>query len=323
MKIRLKVISIILATLLCQVFYCNSFLDLLDSLIGLKPGCQCGLEKISLKVVDGELVLEARYPGYAHIMDPSYTDIVSVHGCGGAVITDKHVMTSAQCVSPLNKKKHHLKVYLEGNTAQDFKNTNEIYREVSNVFVHPLFKPKSKETGNDIAILELKKKIKFEKENISPVCLPDFDFYDNLFSCGRGDQNFNGERIQEEFLHRFKLKEIPNEVCQKYYKNHLINTTLSICTISKNGVCHGDDGIPLSTRKDGRVYAVGVASLYDSDCSVEEDILPNVFERVLPHLYWIKQITRNGTYCLGDHHPFTQPEITIQDMDNRFISMLV
>lgn len=62
--------------------------------------------------------------------------------------------------------------------------------------------------------------------------------------------------------------------------------------------CLGDSGGPLSTRKDGRVFAVGITSFGHPDCGIRSKV-PDIFESVPYHLKWINDETNPSNWCSG------------------------
>jgi len=63
--------------------------------VGLKQildnsGCLCGIERVSNRIINGVPVEKGRYPLFAQLPI-----------CGGGLISDRHIMTSAHCIKEM------------------------------------------------------------------------------------------------------------------------------------------------------------------------------------------------------------------------------
>ena len=293
-----KIIFIFILSLVSIVFSANPFKYF--------QGCQCGIENISKRIINGSPVQASRYPWFVPIGNWTHLQ------CGGSLISDKHVLTAARCLHPLNVKRKSLRVILGGQTRYDFKKDYVRYpsQDIQSIKLHKGFRPGV--LGNDIAIIELQNKIDFKKSTLRPVCLPNFDETDNLFAYGFGKQNkrmgsYSFDLSEGERMHEVQLDRISDEKCKRFFPPGTFDETLTMCTLNegtKNGICNGDEGDPLSSRKDGRVYQVGIATRVHSTCLMNNEVFPTGFEKIGVHLPWIRENTVSGTFCKGPHHPF-------------------
>ena len=264
--------------------------------------CECGIENLSTRIINGKPVDYERYPWF-----------IQLNGCGGALITDKHVVTSAHCIFPETDRPT-IKPVLGLYNFSDYKSSP--YLEVEEFIPHPeyIYIPdaliahySSEHFWYDIAIIKLKKRLEF-KDGLCPICLSNFDKTDNLFAYGFGAQNKGNQLVLAKFMHEVNLNRIGMKTCRSFFAGkNAFNETNTICTLNhdmKHSLCAGDSGTPVSTRKDGRVYLSGIPFYADKQCGADGFIHPNLLEKVFAHLDWIRSETKTGFYCYGEHHPF-------------------
>ncbi|CAG0891588.1 unnamed protein product [Darwinula stevensoni] len=218
------------------------------------------------------------------------TDVGLDFLCGGALITNRHVLTASHCVIDRSD----LEVVRLGD--HDISKTDEAQHHdypVSRVIQHPQYNKKS--FDNDIAVLELASPVPFTRR-VHPICLPNDPGIRNRdltgsspFVAGWGTVQFNGRT--SDVLREVQVPVEDQEKCRGIYtpfKNVQI-TPQKLCA-GKGGkdACQGDSGGPLMQPEDGgrTWYAVGVVS-FGHRCA--EPGFPGVYTRVSEYMPWIQE----------------------------------
>lgn len=212
----------------------------------------------------------------------------SIASCGGSLINDRYIMTAAHCMKKM-KNIENLFVTIGAHTISNRRTLVPLI--IEKVISHPGWREYE---SNDIALIKLKTPI----ANVTPICLPSFTKYDNLFVTGWGMTGKTGNKhlSKAQELMEVNVKEVNVMTCKEEYFP-LVNPEREICAGGdKGGSCMGDSGGPLQTRKNGRVYQVGIVSFGTTDCSTISKE-PNVYERVTGQLRWIKENTKDAEYC--------------------------
>jgi hypothetical protein len=178
------------------------------------------------------------------------------------------------------------------------------FSEVESFVFHPGWNESNKFLFNDdLVILKLKKPLMFSssQEGPRPVCLPDFeDFTETMFAAGLGFQNVGYTKVMAKVLHETDLPRRPDQICLSHWngdgRKHKFNRSQEICGGDLRSPCNGDSGGPVSIRRHGRVYQVGIISYGEITCNLES-MVPNVHMKVSYYMDWIKKMTENGKTC--------------------------
>ena len=226
-----------------------------------------------------------------------FTPDLRLQFCGGSLISNQHVLTSASCVFADITYYVHLGDTILGNN-------NDIISgviAVTNKYLHPEYVNESPFNMNNIAILEMAVPIPLDQYgNIKPVCLPDqgadfsrfrADFTETTATLtGWG---FNGRLLSSKYnswLHEAQVTVVAEEECYPI-------SLSEICAGSTNLVgapCVGDDGGPLVVS-DSNVnnHGLTVAGIiHYNDCySIE------TYTKVSMFRDWINEILSDATTC--------------------------
>ncbi|KAL3209102.1 hypothetical protein MRX96_038324 [Rhipicephalus microplus] len=230
----------------------------------------CGLSSVSdSRVVGGRVADVGAWPWMAAIY--LKTEAQPKVGCGGALVTDRHVLTAAHCVS-VGARARQLPARVltvrvgdhDLNSSDD--NTTPMDVEVADVIRHPRYDRRT--YANDIALLVLRK--------------PGH----NAFIVGWGATQFNG--AGSSVLRQAQIPVWAEAECKKSYAQHLPISKAQLCAGDAGAEmdsCQGDSGGPLLLPHEGRYYVVGIVSS-GKDCATPN--FPGIYTRVSSYLDWLR-----------------------------------
>jgi len=279
----------------------------------------CGkgaLKARSSRIIGGKTAVIGQFPWAVRLHKKTPNShraaIVSscqVH-CGGSLITARHVLTAAHCVTI---RPNTVTPADEWEVVAGGLNTKERgqVRQVKSIERHPGYRFPF--IDNDLAVLTLAKNVSWNKR-VSPVCLPGAP--NNSFAldmaelAGWGYTSMEdmkkGETSEELMYTRVRVMENPE--CMEWLEDERkrleeegvrevppeavpigLNQLCTGMQDSANGGCHGDSGGPLTVEEVSYVLA-GVVSGGGKVCGKPR--VPSIYTRVARYADWLKMVTR-------------------------------
>uniref|UniRef100_A0A3B3QTG6 Ovochymase 2 n=1 Tax=Paramormyrops kingsleyae TaxID=1676925 RepID=A0A3B3QTG6_9TELE len=263
-----------------------------------------------LRIVGGK---EAKYGSYPWMVSVRSKGI---HFCGGAILTDRWVLSAAHCFSTHSKESLKNIDLVVGEHDQTVLDADEQVLNVEAIKVHEKFHHSSP-MSYDIALLLLVREIHFgSHDGPLPICLPlpseIIPAQTNCIVTGWG-------RIKEGGCTPATLQQVDLELLEAHRCQHVLKTVRPVvkgftvvCAGPERGgrdACQGDSGGPLACPGvDGRWVVAGVTS-WGKGCGRNwasnggkpptKRGSPGVFTDTRLLLPWIKSIIRQGMRSSG------------------------
>ncbi|OQR67393.1 proclotting enzyme-like [Tropilaelaps mercedesae] len=253
---------------------------------------KCGVGHGISRIVGGTEALPGSYPWMAAIYIRSGS--TWLQACGGALVTNKHVVTAAHCVVSGSRSQNlptRLFLIRLGDhnlmTTDDLPQGVTVDVKVAKISRHSDFD--SRTYKNDIAIMELEAPVQ-GSEYIKPVCLPYDGVYGSLDEeiavvTGWGYTKYEGHG--SDVLKQATIRIWPQAECKDAFKREVTITDEYICAgdgTGKKDSCQGDSGGPLVYNEGTKFYLIGIVS-FGKKCATPG--YPGAYTRVTKYLDWL------------------------------------
>ncbi|KAK7085179.1 hypothetical protein SK128_015723 [Halocaridina rubra] len=266
--------------------------------------CYCGQANIP-RIVGGEEVKpKNKYPWMARL---SVKLGKFMSSCGGSLINNRFVITSAHCVYDGNKSKYvkpqQVKVILADHnrfsTSDDVPGVTRTV-PVSRIIPHENYD--HSKFDHDMALLRLKKQLDLlAYDEIKPICLPQREgiSYKGYVATaiGWGLMDYSDQSSLPDVLLEVTLPILSQRKCRRYVPSGFPVKSTMICTgttAADVGICLGDSGGPLAVTEGDTYTLVGMPSA-TFDCGQPKTA--DVYVRVSKYIDWVKDKTRDSKWC--------------------------
>ncbi|XP_063827540.1 clotting factor G beta subunit-like [Ostrinia nubilalis] len=240
---------------------------------------------VSMRIVGGRRAAPHSHPWTVAILKNN-----RMH-CGGAIITNKHVLSAGHCFKWDNFKTMQVLIGLD-----NLDNLNNVaHRNISDVVIHEGFTSTAVRDENDIAVATLNEPVEFG-QTIVPICLPTpgQEFASRVGTIV-GWGRMGVEKSSSKFLLKALLRILSDQECmESQLKQHLKPTMMCAFSKGKDG-CQGDSGGPLLVfENSGRYVQAGVVS-WGIGCA--DPRYPGVYTKVSNYIDWIRQHSKDAITC--------------------------
>ncbi|XP_061497101.1 CLIP domain-containing serine protease B9 [Anopheles gambiae] len=264
----------------------------------------CGLS-VNTRIIGGETEVPGQFPWMARLAYRNQTSGRVTYRCAGSLITNRHVITVAHCVTNLIDELQLVSIRLgdlECNAVTDPR-CSARYQDFAIEQIIPHESYDVPKYANDIALIKLRETT--ETYNIiSPLCLPTDQYAPYALNltgqlgiiAGWGSTS-NRSNTPSPTLQWLRLPIVDTAGCANAYARYSVNSRNPII-VSGNQMCaqgqenrdacQGDSGGPLmneaiSTRD--RFVLLGLVSFGPRTCGVSN--FPGVYTRISAYIDWI------------------------------------
>jgi len=234
------------------------------------------------KIVGGVVALPHEFPWLVSL------EYYGHYYCGGALLSDRLVLTAAHCIQP------HFPVYVRLGDHDKYSDDPATELVGATPVLHPDYGRKGKSLGSDLAMLWLHKRVDIpaHQGRIAPICLPKVGSSSPslVVAAGWGLTSEGGS--QARILQKADLITMSNEECFNSTGYAAIpeymDATMLCAQAQGKDSCSGDSGGPLITLDQGRSRWTlkGVIS-WGVGCGRAE--YPGIYQRVFHNIQWIER----------------------------------
>ncbi|XP_047109118.1 mast cell tryptase-like [Schistocerca piceifrons] len=245
------------------------------------------------KIVGGTETSYGAYPWQVEIEILKYGAKSYEHHCGGAIISERLIVTAAHCLQSYDPER--LRVTVGKHRRSQHNKYEQVFR-VDKILLHPKFR-RDGYYSHDIGLLKLKatddKGISYNS-HVRPICLPAAHTRNAAGTwctvTGWGAQKPQDMESLSDVLLAAYVPLLEQETCRtkEVYgdRDQAILDGMLCAGLLEGGVdaCGGDSGGPLACEVDGRFVLTGLVSWGDGCAKPSK---PGVYTRISHYVDWI------------------------------------
>lgn len=238
----------------------------------------CGVTFVNQRIWAGNLAATNQYPWLAFVR--------TVYNLGsGTIIHPRWLLTACHLVLYCNTNEV-LVIY--GTT--DLNNLRNV-QQPTELICHEDWGG-TYTYNNDLALIKVGKEFVFNP-TIMQICIPSLNlkFPTIMEVAGWGQTEATNLSMQLRYT---TIQVRSKNHCEKWWRG-VYEAKTKICAGMETGVCHGDLGSSLISRKFGAYFLEGIFSVTHTKCGLPA--LPAIFTKVRHYLSWIKSKMKDDTFC--------------------------
>ncbi|XP_039149648.1 brachyurin-like [Drosophila simulans] len=246
------------------------------------------------RIINGHYAASKQFPYQTFLMQLNLgyiQEYIQWHPlCGGALISEKCVLTAAHCLD--NPDIYAVKIYFGAVKIDDVTDVGQqrLVVKRDHFVIHQEWN--SITLANDIALIKLPFSILFD-DYIKPIQLPNQTFQYQFSEATTSGWGFVKDTDTfpefDKNLKYFNAQILSDLECKRAYilqKKSAFPASLICIAPGKNMVCKGDSGGPLVIKHESNFVLLGLTSfMLDKLC---DSGFPSFFTRVSSYLNWIR-----------------------------------
>ncbi|XP_070704474.1 tryptase-2-like [Pempheris klunzingeri] len=243
-------------------------------------------------IIGGQDAPKGRWPWMVHLNITS--NGIQKWRCGGTILSDEWVLTAANCWDKRREPDQSRSAVWVG--AHNLQHGAVRYRGIIRVISHHQYKALSTGFVNDIALVQLDKKLKFS-QHVASVNLPSinaiFSPSSECWITGWGSIRDGVPLPDPETLQQLRISIIPKSECAAKYPSLPSDMMCAGDMAGGKDACEGDYGGPLVCRAGSGFVQAGIMSYGSpSGCGLPDN--PGVYTEVSKYLSFINGYIHRG-----------------------------